>query len=173
VNVYLLGHRGVGKSTVAPLAAELLGRRWLDLDAEIERLESQSISQLFADRGEAWFRDRETIALQLVANEKDLVVATGGGLVGRELNRSLLSMGYCVWLRASPGTIVRRLRDSGTRPPLTDLRLEEETAALLQIREPLYQGLSNAVVDVDDVDAVEVARRVAHIVRAAKNDPPR
>jgi shikimate kinase len=159
-NIYLIGHRGVGKSTVAPLAAKLLHRPWVDLDVEIERLAGASIHAIFAERGEAAFRELEAEALAATAAKSGLLVATGGGLVLREDNRRRLHSGRCVWLRARLETIVDRLR-SGGRPPLTGMSLEVETAALLAVREPIYRSLARSVIDVDTLEPEVVAERIA------------
>lgn len=163
-NIYLIGHRGVGKSTVAPLAAELLSRPWVDLDSEIERIAKASISRIFAENGETVFRDFESQALTAVAQSSGNVVATGGGVVLRDENRQLLSAGICIWMKASPKTINARLAESG-RPPLTTMSLEVETEALLKVREPLYRSLAETVLEVDDSTPSVIAERIAERFR--------
>jgi shikimate kinase len=160
INIYLIGHRGVGKTTVAPLAAELLQRPLVDLDVEIERLAGAEIPSIFAERGESAFRELEAEALATTAPKRGLLVATGGGVVLREDNRRRLQSGHCIWLRARLETIVARLR-SGRRPPLTGMSLEDETAALLAIREPLYRSLARSVIDVDELGPAVVSKQIA------------
>jgi shikimate kinase len=168
VNVYLIGYRGVGKSTVAPLAAALLERPWIDLDAEIERAQGRPIATLFAERGEQWFRDREAEALTIAASLNGLLAATGGGVVIREGNRAILRLGVCIWLRASTSTILGRLQASSHRPKLTELRLEEETSSLLREREPHYRALASHVVDVDGMTPSQIAAEIGSKVIAAE-----
>jgi shikimate kinase len=158
-NIYLIGHRGVGKSTVAPLAASLMNRRFLDLDVEIERNSGASIQSIFAQQGESAFREFEAVALADAASERGLIVATGGGAVLREDNRKRLRDGFCIWMRATRRTIVERLKTGG-RPPLTNMTLEDETAALLAVREPLYQSLAQLVIDVDFLSRQDVVEKI-------------
>ena len=164
-NIYLIGHRGVGKSTVAPLAAKLLNRPFIDLDVEIERNAGAPIHSIFAVRGESEFRELEAAALATTADASGLLVATGGGLVLREDNRKRLRDGFCIWLRATPTTIIDRLQKGG-RPPLTKMTLEGETTALLAVREPLYQSLAESVIDVNGLTCQEVAERIQAAVSA-------
>lgn len=166
MNVYLIGSRGVGKSTVAPLAAERLGRPWVDLDREIERLEGRTVAEIFADAGEVAFRELESSALERISHEDGLLVATGGGVVLRESNRMILAQGRCIWLCAGVPTILERLASGGNRPPLTNLSLEEETAKLLEQRSPLYASVSQAMIIVDLLEPEMAAERVAMAVSA-------
>src|SRR5215204_2586266 len=109
-NVYLIGHRGVGKSTVGPLVANRLQRPFVDLDLEIERLAGAPIHSIFSERGEQVFREIEAEALSTSSAKCGMVVATGGGIVLRDDNRRRLLAGRCIWLRARLETIVARLR---------------------------------------------------------------
>jgi shikimate kinase len=164
MNVYLIGSRGVGKSTVAPLAALRMGMPWVDLDREIERREGRTVAAIFAADGEAAFRDLETSALERIACEDGFLVATGGGVVLRESNRTILAQGRCIWLCACVPTILERLASGGNRPPLTNLSLEEETAKLLEQRSPLYASVSQAMIIVDLLEPEAAAERVAMAV---------
>jgi len=161
MKVYLIGHRGVGKTTAAPLAAARLGLSWLDLDAEIERHAGASVAQLFARDGESAFRDRESAALVRASQGDGLVVSTGGGVVVRPGNQEILRCGICIWLRARVDTLVARLQIDAYRPPLTNRSLLEETEHLLMQRQPIYQALAKETIDVDDFTADEVADRIA------------
>jgi len=165
MNVYLIGHRGVGKTTAAPLAAARLGLSWLDLDAEIERHAGASVAELFARDGEPAFRDRESAALVRASQRDGLVVSTGGGVVVRPGNQEILRRGICIWLRARVDTLVARLQIDARRPPLTNLSLLEETEKILMQRQPIYQVLAKETIDVDDLSADEVAERIADACR--------
>ena len=91
MNLFLIGYRGSGKTTVARRVAERLGWKWLDADVELERRAGQSIKQIFADSGEAAFRDLESAVVKDLARLEGHVIALGGGAVMREENRAALS----------------------------------------------------------------------------------
>lgn len=166
MNIYLIGYRGTGKSSVAPLLAKMLGEpwSWLDLDAELERRAERSIAQIFEQDGEQTFRDLEEAELRRASQDRDKVVATGGGVVGREANRELLRQGYVVWLTATPKTILSRVSaDTSTaarRPNLTARGGLEEIEQLLAKRTPLYQSLADVELSTEEDPPAEVARRI-------------
>lgn len=90
-NIVLSGMPGAGKSTVGKLLAENMGRAFFDLDEEIIRASGRSIPEIFATDGESVFRDIETQVLrEVLANQKGIVLATGGGTILRDENIDLL-----------------------------------------------------------------------------------
>src|SRR5262245_5811404 len=122
--VFLIGYRGSGKTTVARLLAQRLSWQWLDADAVLEARHERSIRQIFAEEGEAGFRDKEVAWLEEFCRYSKHVVATGGGVILRERNRQLLrEAGYVVWLTADSATLWQRIgADTSTqdrRPNLT------------------------------------------------------
>lgn len=109
--IVLIGFMGAGKSTVGPLLAARLGWRFLDVDAHLEARTGSTIAELFAARGEAGFRRIEAEALAHLWNERELVLALGGGAIESELTRALLeqSRDVCVvFLRAPFPVLVER-----------------------------------------------------------------
>jgi shikimate kinase len=149
--LFLVGYRATGKSTVARLLAERLGWAWVDADEVLERRHGRTVWQIFAEEGEAGFRDKEAAVLEELCRSARLVVATGGGVVLREANRKRLRVtGRVVWLTADAQTIWGRLqRDPVTaerRPALTVGGLAE-VEELLRVREPLYAECADLTVD--------------------------
>lgn len=175
MNVYLVGFRGTGKSTVAPLVARRLGRdwRWVDMDERIERDSGRTIAEIFAQNGEPAFRKAESRLLVELAEEDRLVVATGGGLVLSRGNRALLRDGCAVWLRSRPETLWARLQaDSSTssrRPNLTPAGGIDEVRRLLDERTPLYQEVARRSLWTEDSPPDELADAVVECVRPLLN----
>src|SRR5262245_7005502 len=80
-HVILVGLPGSGKSTVGAAVADKLSRGFLDIDVEIERREGRSVSQIFAERGEPYFRQMELAITEELAMMGNMIVAPGGGWV--------------------------------------------------------------------------------------------
>ena len=149
--LFLIGYRGAGKTTVARLVAEKLGWSWIDADALLEERAGRTIRQIFAEEGEASFRDRETALLEELSLRNEHVIATGGGVVLREQNRACLKRGSAVWLKAPAEVLWQRMQvDTSTRerrPNLAQGGLAE-IEELLRVRIPLYEACQQLTVDV-------------------------
>jgi Shikimate kinase len=121
-NIIIVGFMGTGKSTVSRLLSEKLGWPRLDTDEEIVRIAGKKIPDIFADEGEAGFRDRESRVLEDILAGDRQIVATGGGAVLREENRRrMLAGGWVVALTASRQSLLERVTAAGaagTRPLL-------------------------------------------------------
>ena len=166
MNLYLIGYRGSGKTTVARELAKLLGWRWLDADEELERRAGRTIKQIFAEGGEPEFRELESAVVADLSRLEQHILALGGGAVLRDENRrAIRDTGKTVWLRALPETLQARiLRDQTTaerRPNLTAAGGLDEIHQLLAVRTPIYQQAADYIVDCDDRPAVEIATEIA------------
>jgi shikimate kinase len=139
LNLYLIGMMGTGKTTVGQRLAKELGYRFFDTDVLIERVAQKSINELFAEDGEAFFRELESQVLGEVSACTRSVIATGGGAVLCPVNWGYLRHGLIIWLDAPISLLVERLAEDNTRPLLKmdDLSLKLET--LLAERKSLYQ----------------------------------
>ena len=153
---------GSGKSTVARLAAERLGRRVVDSDAVIESATGRTVREIFTADGEDTFRSLETAALlEALASPVPAVIAAAGGVVLREENRLALRKANArvVWLCAKPELLVERVTSSGHRPLLDD-----DPGGTLQRmhaqREALYREVADAIVLVDHRSPNEVVDAV-------------
>jgi shikimate kinase len=165
----LIGYRGSGKSTVARLLAAAWGWNWQDADEAVEALAGTSIACIFAEQGEEAFREMEARVLRDLVQQERLVLAAGGGAVLRPDNRALLrAAGKVAWLRADAATLLARLRaDRATaarRPALTRLSQEDEVAALLAQREPLYRECAHVTVETAGKSPVQVAAELAALL---------
>lgn len=138
-NLYLVGMMGAGKSTLGQYLAQQLTYRFFDTDTLIEQAAGQTIPEIFAQSGEAAFRDLETQVLTQLSPYTRLVVATGGGIVLRRQNWGQLCYGVVVWLDVPLAELERRLKGDGTRPLLQRPDGSEHLAQLLEDRRCLYQ----------------------------------
>lgn len=160
----LVGLPGAGKSVCGELLAERLGRSFLDLDREIERMAGRTIPEIFAHSGEGTFRDLETEATRSLSGLPPAVVAPGGGWIEREANRALAS-GSCrvVFLRVSPATALARLAGGmASRPLLAGGDAAVKIAAILDRRSPLYQT-ADAELDTEVLSPSEVVDQLVRL----------
>jgi shikimate kinase len=163
-HLILVGLPGSGKTTVGQAVAQQTGRTFLDLDLEIERREGRSISQIFAERGEPYFRKKErelTEELLLVGN---MIVAPGGGWVSDPENVSLVRPpSQLVYLRVRPATALKRLGPMRTlRPLLMRPNPLDELERLLKARKDAYESAEH-VVDTELLSAQKVIDKVIEL----------
>ncbi|MEB3826945.1 shikimate kinase [Phormidium sp. CCY1219] len=137
-NIYLVGMMGAGKSTVGKTLADRLNYRFFDTDALIEQIAGQTINQIFAESGEAEFRALETKAIAELCAYKNLVVATGGGIILKPQNWSYLQHGIVVWLDVPVEELYKRLQGDSTRPLLKNPDPLGKLRSLLEQRQALY-----------------------------------
>jgi shikimate kinase len=167
--LYLIGYRGCGKSSVGPVLAGLLGRSFVDADAVLEADAGRSIRDIFATEGEGGFRDREEATIAKLAAGEPAVIATGGGAVLRAANRERMrATGFVAWLTAPADVLWARISADATtaerRPNLAGGGFAE-VVALLAAREPLYAATAHV-----SVDATASPDAVAGRIFRIKND---
>jgi shikimate kinase len=159
--ILLIGMMGSGKSTVGRFLAERLGWPYVDSDEQVEARTGKTVPELFAERGEPFFRAEETQALEeATTSDGPVVVSVAGGAVLSADNRSRIRhAGLVVWLRAEVATLAARVGDGHGRPLLGD----DPRAALQRLyneRRPLYEELADVTIDVDQRSPLEVTDRV-------------
>ena len=150
-NIVLIGMPGCGKSTVGNLLAEKTGRKFVDADTAIAEKADISIPEIFANGGEAAFRELETAVLAEICKGSGLVIATGGGCVTRAENYPLLHQN---------GTIIWIKRDISSLP--TDgrpLSQSNDLSQMYQKRAPLYANFADITVE-NDESVEETANRI-------------
>lgn len=156
-NIYLIGPRASGKTTLGRRLAGRLSRPFVDLDAVFVETRGETIAELVAREGWDAFRRAEADILAEVARTPGQVVATGGGAVLLPENRRILAEGLVFYLQARPERLAERLLadlNEAQRPKLTELGLKEEIVATLAEREPLYLACAHAVLPERDPEAL-------------------
>lgn len=157
MNIVLCGFMGCGKTTVGKLLAQSMDFQFVDMDAYIEEKAGKSVSDIFADEGEAAFRRMEQAACADLSRREGLVIATGGGALMQPGNREILAAGgLIVLLEVPPRTVARRLQDDHSRPLLDVEDKAGRIAELMAERLPIYRRAAAAVID-GDRPAREVA----------------
>ena len=145
-NIYLVGFMGTGKTTVGKILAARLKRQFIEMDEVIEKEEARPITEIFATKGEPYFRKLESNLLKKISTETDLVVSCGGGLICNKENLKLLKQTGTVFnLTASPETIYERTKKYNHRPLLNVENPTEKIGELIKIRNQYYNKAHHTV----------------------------
>jgi shikimate kinase len=125
--IYLVGFMGAGKSTVARALGRRLGWRAEDIDHRIEARERRSVAAIFAQQGEAYFRQIERLVLTELLPQRQVIVATGGGTFAEPDNQALmLADGAVAWIDLTFAQVIERVPPDGRRPLAADrVQLEQ------------------------------------------------
>ena len=155
--MFLVGFMAAGKSTVARTLGARIDWRVEDVDARIEERERSTVADVFAMRGEAYFRSAERAVLRDLLRLRHTVVATGGGTFADAANRRLInSDGASVWLDVSFETVVDRIPPDGRRPLAADRTSME---ALYRARRSAYRH-AHLRLDADRAPVGELVERI-------------
>lgn len=166
-NVILIGFMGSGKTTVGLRLSYRLRQAVIDTDKEIEKEEKRTISDIFAQDGEEYFRAKETGCLRkMVSSLNNHIISAGGGLPMREENRRLLhELGKVFYLRADAETIYDRLKGDTTRPLLQGSDPMTKIRTLMEQRDVYYMEAADAVIQVDGKSFEQILNEIESQVK--------
>ena len=160
-NVFLIGFMGSGKTTVSNYLSKRFAMEAVEMDAIISKREGMSISDIFATKGEEYFRSLESQLLLEIQNKQNVVVSCGGGTPMRENNvASMKKSGKVVLLTASPETIYYRTKDSHDRPLLENNKNIPYIAGLMEQRREKYEAAADIIIETDGKDVSAICREI-------------
>jgi shikimate kinase len=165
-NIILVGFMGSGKSTVGRELAKSLDMKFIDTDHYIERKENMRVKEIFAKKGEKYFREIETKYIKEISLLNHTVISTGGGVVAKEENIKLLKKnGFVVYLDCTIECIHERVARRDTRPLLNDVKdLRGRIIELLEDRVKNYEKYKDKAVYIDSdtnlLDTVEAIKKM-------------
>ncbi len=165
---------GTGKSSVAKILSDSKGYEIVEMDDLIERKIGMSINDIFAGKGESFFRLTESSCLSGVPEKYSgpVVVSTGGGVVvAQENHATLRKIGTVVWLRARPETIFSRIADQTHRPLLKTENPLKTIGELLAKRDASYKSVADLIIDTDDLSVQEVADKIGKELEGHDGSP--
>jgi len=154
-----VGAPGSGKTTIGKQVAEKLGVDFIDVDNEIEMDEKTTISDIFVQKGEAYFRQLEREKIFELLNSFNGVLSLGGGSVLDETTRQALAIAPVVWLKVSSGDASSRVGLGLSRPVLMG-NVRSTLVKLLEERTPLYEEVADWEIDTSKKSVEEVVQEV-------------
>ena len=161
MNIVLIGFMGSGKSAIGHELAKELDMNYLDTDELIEKAEKISINDIFAKKGEPYFRDLETGVIKTLGDYDNFVISTGGGMVLREENVKMLrEIGPLVLLWANPEAVYARVKSETHRPLLNVPDPRAEIKKILDSRTPIYNRVADHKVDTSKLDVDECVKGI-------------
>jgi shikimate kinase len=167
-SIVLVGMPGCGKSAIGRRLAPRLELPFVDADEEIERAAGKPIMEIFADHGEAYFRDGERKVIARLLGAGPQVLATGGGaLMSEETRENVRRAGISVWVKADLPILVRRVAKRSTRPLFKGRDPEVVMTELMAARHPIF-ATADIVVDSRDVQHETI---VGEIIEALARSP--
>jgi shikimate kinase len=169
-NIFLIGFMGAGKSTIAGELKDKLEMDRVEMDQMIVEKQGMSISEIFDEYGEAYFRNLESNTLIELQKRKQTIVSCGGGVVMREENTDHMKKnGRVVLLTAKPETIYERVKDSDERPILNDHMNVEFISSLMDKRKERYEAVADITVATDGKNVTQICEEIISKLIALDN----
>jgi len=160
-SIILIGPMGSGKTSTGRILAKQLGYDFVDTDDEVIKSTGVSIAYVFDVEGEAGFRQREYHALMKFSDNKELVIATGGGIITHDKSRTIIQdHKSVVYLKTSIEKQIERATVSDKRPLLIDTDPASKLQELMLTREPLYEEISDIKINTDERTPSEIALEI-------------
>ena len=148
MNIAFIGYRCSGKTSISRALSLKLKWKRVELDREIEKKYKKSIPQIVKEYGWEEFRKTESNLIEKYSSYKNIILDLGGGAILNKDNISnVKKTSIIIFLECSIETIIYRLKNSYFRPPLTDLKLEEEAIKVYTDRLPLYKEYSDYIIN--------------------------
>lgn len=160
-HIVLVGFMGCGKTRVGRALARELGLPFVDMDEQIVARAKMPVTDIFAKHGEAYFREMETAVLEdLLAEKKQMVIGSGGGVPMQEANRPLLEESMVVYIEAPIGILMERLANDKKRPILKGGDLREKITTMLEVRNPIYEQVSDIEVSTNNGSVERIVQQI-------------
>lgn len=160
-NIFLIGFMGAGKSTIARTLQRELGFPLVEMDERIVQEQGMSINDIFAQYGEAHFREIESQLVVDLGKREPSIVSCGGGVVVRPENmQNMKKSGRIVLLKASPETIFERVKNSTDRPILNGHMNVEYIAELMEKRRVLYEEAADITIQTDGKTREQICEEI-------------
>ncbi len=160
---------GVGKTTVGKRLAEKLDSRFIDIDKLIETKENKTITEIFSNKGENYFRKIEKEITIDTLHKKNVVIALGGGaFINTNIRREIKNTSVSVWLDLSLKTLISRISNTKKRPLLKEGNLKETVNRIYSERKKIYNQ-SNFKIKCDLLKVDQIVNRIVKLYENSRN----
>lgn len=166
-NIVFIGFMCSGKTTIGRALAKEIDFEFIDTDKWISKQMNLTVGEIFAEKGEDYFRQLETNTVRdFSKNLSNTVLSTGGGLSIRQENIPYLKeIGTVVFLSVSKDGVLERLNPNIERPLLAGGNPGKKVEELLAVRGPIYEEVADFIVDTNDKSVMEIVEEVKRVLR--------
>lgn len=162
--IVLIGMMGSGKTTIGKLLGEKLTLRSIDIDVVIEHNEKRTVSEIFQNEGEKYFRNIERETIKKNFTNKDLIISLGGGAFEDQLTQELLLKNSTViYLKTSPNVILERIKNNTNRPLLKNQMTVEKIQSIILQRQKNYE-LANITILTDNKNTDKIVEEILGVI---------
>lgn len=162
--IVLIGMMGSGKTTIGKLLGEKLTLRSIDIDVIIEQNEKRTVSEIFQNEGEKYFRNIERETIKKNFTNKDLIISLGGGAFEDQLTQELLLKNSTViYLKTSPNVILERIKNNTNRPLLKNQMSVEKIQSIILQRQKNYE-LANITILTDNKNTDKIVEEILGVI---------
>ena len=162
---------GSGKTTIGKLLSKKLDKLFFDSDQVIEERLGVKVPLIFEYEGESGFRERESNVLKDLVAKKNIILATGGGVILSSKNRELLSSnGVVIYLKADYENLAKRMENDKSRPLLQGTEIIPTLRKLFKIRDPLYSSIADYEVNTKNKKAYQIEKEIRILAAKYEND---
>ena len=163
--IVLVGMMGAGKSTIGRFLSRVIKFDFVDIDKEIEKQEGKTITNIFNEHGEKYFREKEAEIINTFSKSQNTVMALGGGAFEDEKTRKLLKKnGIVVYLKATPQTLFKRIHKEIHRPLLRKNFSVDTLAFILKKRIINYEK-AHYILETDNKTPKEVVKKILGVLK--------
>ncbi len=163
----MIGFMGSGKSSVSLQLGDMTGLPKAEMDQILTDREEMTIAEIFANKGEPYFREQETELLREFGTTGPQIISCGGGVVMKEENVQIMrKSGTIVCLAATPDVIYERVKDSRERPLLNGNMNVEYIAELMEARRPFYEKAADITIETSHMRIDKVAEAILEAIAA-------
>ena len=156
---------GAGKTTVGIELAKKLSYKLIDTDQSIENDQSRKIKDIFSEDGEPFFRNLETLKLKQLINEENAIISTGGGIILKDENRSILNDLFTIYLKADFENIFNRIKQDTSRPLLLTDDPYNTAKDIFKSRQSIYESFKVHVCT-DNMSPQQVVDEIINLYNA-------
>lgn len=162
--IVLIGMMGSGKTTIGKLLGEKLNLKSIDIDILIEQNEKRTISEIFQNEGEKYFRNLEKETIKEIFTNKNLVISLGGGAFEDKTTQELLLKNSTViYLKTSPNVILERIKNNTNRPLLKNQMTVEKIQSIISQRQKNYE-LANITILTDNKNPDKIVEEILGVI---------